>query len=60
MKPEPSLLVTGLAGPILVSTLGNDQLLEIAHGRVTRGFNETECQTYHIDPCPDPAAIQRH
>lgn len=54
------LLVRGRSGPMLVYTLDTDQLLEIARGRVTRGFSETECQTYHIDPCRDFAAIQRH
>jgi serine/threonine protein kinase/DNA-binding SARP family transcriptional activator/WD40 repeat protein len=52
------LLVRGKNGPILEYTLDTDQLLEIARGRVTRGFTQTECQTYQIDPCPDLAAIQ--
>ena len=54
------LLVRGRSGPIFVYTLDTGQLLEIARGRVTRGFSDTECQTYHVDPCPDLAAIQGH
>jgi len=55
---DDRLLVRGYSGPILMYTLDSDRLLEIARSRVTRGFTQTECQTYHIDPCPDLAAIQ--
>ncbi len=52
------LLARSVSGPVLVYTLETGELLRVARGRVTRGFSETECQTYHIDPCPDLAAIQ--
>jgi WD40 repeat protein len=57
---ERHLAVRGKSGPVLIYTLDTDELLKIARGRVTRAFSETECQTYHIDPCPDLAAIQGH
>lgn len=40
------------AGALLLLTIDNDELLDIARTRVTRGFTETECSTYQIDPCP--------
>jgi hypothetical protein len=36
-----------------VSKISVYQALEIARSRVTRGFTEDECATYHIDPWPD-------
>jgi hypothetical protein len=47
------LLVTAMAtGDLHKVTIDTDELLGIARQRVTRGFTETECTTYHIDPCP--------
>lgn len=34
-----------------ILTLDTDELLDISRSRVTRGFTDTECVTYHIDPC---------
>jgi WD40 repeat protein len=47
------LLVTALeTGELRKVTIDTEQLLGIARSRVTRGFTETECTTYRIDPCP--------
>ena len=47
------LLVTAMAtGDLHKVTIDTDELLDIARRRVTRGLTETECNTYHIDPCP--------
>ena len=47
------LLVTAVeTGELRKVTSDTEELLEIARSEVTRGFTETECTTYHIDPCP--------
>ena len=47
------LLVTAAeTGELRKVTSNTEELLEIARERVTRGFSETECDTYRIDPCP--------
>jgi WD40 repeat protein len=47
------LLVTALeTGELQKVTTNTEELLGIARERVTRGFTETECNTYRIDPCP--------
>ena len=47
------LLVTALeTGELRKVTIDTEELLSIARLRVTRGFTETECTTYRIDPCP--------
>lgn len=35
-------------GNVLVVTVDSSELLDIARARVTRGFSETECETYRI------------
>ncbi len=37
---------------LLLLTIDNEKLLDLARSRVTRGFSDTECSTYQIDPCP--------
>ena len=39
-------------GPALVFSLDPEELVAIARSRVSRGFTETECETYGLDPCP--------
>jgi WD40 repeat protein len=47
------LLVTALeSGELRKVTTDTEELLGIARERITRGFTNTECNTYHIDPCP--------
>jgi WD40 repeat protein len=47
------LLVTALeTGELRKVTIDTEELLGIARERITRGFTETECTTYRIDPCP--------
>ncbi|HEU4917670.1 MAG TPA: WD40 repeat domain-containing protein, partial [Acidimicrobiia bacterium] len=47
------LLVTAMAtGDLHKVTIDTEELLAIARERITRGLTETECATYHIDPCP--------
>ena len=47
------LLVTALhTGELRKVSSDTEELLGIARTRVTRGFTETECTTYRIDPCP--------
>jgi len=36
----------------VIITLDPDELIEVAHARLTRGFIPQECATYGIDPCP--------
>jgi hypothetical protein len=36
-----------------------EELLDIARERITRGFTDTECNTYHIDPCPTLKEIRQ-
>jgi WD40 repeat protein len=50
---EGHLLVAGLhTGELQRVTNDTEELLEIARTRITRGLTQTECTTYHIDPCP--------
>jgi WD40 repeat protein len=47
------LLVTSMAtGDLHKVTIDPEELLDIARERITRGLTQTECDTYHIDPCP--------
>jgi WD40 repeat protein len=48
---DTHLLVTPEDGNILVVTIDVAELIDIARERVTRGFSETECETYRIEPC---------
>ena len=40
-------------GPGVTLTIDLDELLQIGRDRLTRGFTQAECDTYHIDTCPD-------
>ncbi len=54
------LLVTALeTGELRKVTSDTEELLGIARSRVTRGFTETECTTYRIDPCPTLEEIRK-
>jgi len=54
------LAVSNMAtGELLVVTIDNEELIEIARSRVTRGFTDTECATYRIDPCPTLEEIRQ-
>jgi WD40 repeat protein len=54
------LLVTALeAGELRKVTTDTQELLEIARERITRGLTQTECDTYHIDPCPTLEEIRQ-
>ena len=54
------LLVTAMAtGDLHKLTVNTDELLDIARQRVTRGLTDTECDTYHLDPCPTLEEIRR-
>ena len=46
------LLITSSTGPIEILTLDADELVQIAQSRITRGFTESECEFYELDPCP--------
>jgi WD40 repeat protein len=47
------LLVTTMAtGDMHKVTIDTKELLDIARERITRGLTQTECDTYHIEPCP--------
>ena len=50
------LLIAPANGPdVLIMTLDVDELLRIAHSRLTRGFTQEECRIYlHVDRCPSP------
>jgi DNA-binding SARP family transcriptional activator/WD40 repeat protein len=50
------LLIAPANGPdLLIMTLDVDELLRIAHSRLTRGFTQEECSTYlHVERCPSP------
>jgi DNA-binding SARP family transcriptional activator/serine/threonine protein kinase/WD40 repeat protein len=39
-------------GELLVFTLDRERLINAALDSVTRGFRDSECATYEIDPCP--------
>jgi WD40 repeat protein len=49
---DGDIFVTPLTGPGVVVTTDVDTLIDVARNRLTRSFTETECATYHIDPCP--------
>ncbi len=55
---DDSHLLYLAGGPGFVLTLDVDELIQIGASRLTRQLTSTECETYHIDPCPDPAANQ--
>jgi DNA-binding SARP family transcriptional activator/WD40 repeat protein len=47
------VVATAMAtGELRKLTIDTQELLDIARHRITRGFTETECNTYRIDPCP--------
>jgi hypothetical protein len=46
------LIAEDLDGTIQVLTLDSEELIGLAKLRLTRGFTEGECATYHFDPCP--------
>ena len=46
-------------GLVVEYTLVVEELLDIARSRITRGFSETECTTYRLDPCPTVGDLQR-
>lgn len=39
-------------GPLLRFTIDPAQLFDIASNSPNRGFSDTDCATYDIDPCP--------
>jgi hypothetical protein len=41
-----------------VATTDIPELVNVARSRITRGFTADECDTYHIDPCPDLETIK--
>lgn len=49
---DGQLVAEGPDGTLRIYTLDHDELVQIAKTRLTRGFTEDECATYHIDPCP--------
>ncbi len=53
-SPDGRRLITSWAdGTTRVWTLDLDELIDIAHDRVTRGLTTTECKQYlHVDSCP--------
>ncbi len=55
---DQHLVVTPQDGNILVFTIDTAELLDIARDRVTRGFTDTECATYHFDHCPNLEEIR--
>jgi len=46
------IAASSVDGNLWVVTLDTDELADIAHDRLTRGFTADECVRYHIDPCP--------
>jgi WD40 repeat protein len=52
------LIVGDTDGTIQFVTLDTNELVGIARSRITRGFTDDECATYHIDPCPDLETIE--
>jgi WD40 repeat protein len=52
------ILVVSQDQPAVVVTIDVPELIEIARSRVTRGFADDECVTYHIEPCPDLERIR--
>lgn len=46
------LLVTLETGDRYHFTLDPDELLSIARSRLTRGFTDSECTRFEIEPCP--------
>jgi hypothetical protein len=47
----PTIALT--PAPAVVMTINVPELVEITRSRVTRGFTESECATFHVDPCPN-------
>ena len=45
-------------GKLRTFTIDPTELLDIARSRVTRGFTDTECTKYNIDPCPSLEEIR--
>jgi WD40 repeat protein len=52
------LLVIPQGRPAAVVTTDISELIYIARSRIPRGFTDDECATYHLDPCPNLAAIK--
>lgn len=52
------LLIIAQGRPALVVTTHIPELIDIARSRITRGFTDSECTTYHIGPCPDLETIR--
>jgi WD40 repeat protein len=55
---DAHILVTPLDGPGFVLTIDVDELVELARRRLTRGFSESECLRYRLNPCPTLEELQ--
>ncbi len=52
-SPDDRYLASSATGLVMVSALVLDELVEIAHDRVTRSLTDDECRRYlHVDGCP--------
>ena len=52
-SPDGSTLATLGDGILRIWALDIDDLLEIAHGEVTRSLTDEECRQYlHVEACP--------
>lgn len=51
-------MLEGEGGTIRELALSTSELIRIARSRLTRGFTDDECATYHIDPCPNLEMIR--
>jgi WD40 repeat protein/serine/threonine protein kinase len=49
---ETQHLFAGTENGIQVYTLDSDELVALAHSRLSRGLTSGECAQYRIDPCP--------
>lgn len=46
------LAVTPNDGNLLIVALDTKELVDIARASLTRGFDQTECARFNLDPCP--------
>jgi WD40 repeat protein len=55
---ERLAVVDDNSGQLHTFSIDPSELLAIARSRVTRGFTDTECTKYNLDPCPTLEDIQ--
>jgi WD40 repeat protein len=54
------LITSNWDNTVRIHTLDLDELIELAHERLTRGLTEEECRQFlHVETCPESALLKK-